>query len=86
MAVYFTNRALCYLKLKQWEQAVQDSKRALEADSASVKGHFFLGHAVLEMGLYDESIVSLIKGNDRCCSYSYCISNGVFHNKMLKFY
>jgi STIP1 family protein 1 len=64
MAVYFTNRALCYLKLKQWEQAVQDCKRALENDSSSVKGHFFLGHAVLELGLYDESIVSLIKGKD----------------------
>ncbi len=43
VATFFTNRALCYLKTKQWELACQDCKRALEIDSSSVKGHFFNG-------------------------------------------
>ena len=38
---YFTNRALCYIKLTQWELACQDCKRGLELDSSLVKGHFF---------------------------------------------
>ena len=40
---YYTNRALCFLNKKQWNQAVQDSKQALERDPSLVKGHFYLG-------------------------------------------
>lgn len=40
---YYTNRALCYLNKKQWPQAVQDAKHALEKDPNLVKGHFYLG-------------------------------------------
>ena len=59
---FFTNRALCYLKLKQWELAAQDCKRALEMDSNVVKGHFFYGQAVLELNYYDDAIKSLTRG------------------------
>ncbi|XP_014663508.1 PREDICTED: E3 ubiquitin-protein ligase CHIP-like [Priapulus caudatus] len=56
---YFTNRALCFLKLKKWEAACQDCRRALEMDKVLVKGHFFLGEALLELGYYDDAISSL---------------------------
>jgi STIP1 family protein 1 len=59
---YFTNRALCYLKLRSWELASQDCQRALELDRTSVKGHFFLGQALVELALYDEAITHLMKG------------------------
>lgn len=62
MATYFTNRALCHLKLKRWEAACQDSRRALDVDSALVKGHFFLGQALSEMENYDEAIKHLQRG------------------------
>ena len=62
VGTYFTNRALCYLKLKQWEKAVQDCKRALEIDCTIVKGHFFLGQALLEVNSFDEAITSLARG------------------------
>ena len=42
VATYFTNRALCHIKQKQYENACKDCRRALELDSALVKGHFFL--------------------------------------------
>ncbi|KAK7573817.1 hypothetical protein V9T40_011008 [Parthenolecanium corni] len=61
---YFTNRALCYLKLKRWEQTCQDCKRALDIDSNHVKGHFFLGSALLELESYDEAIKHLQRAND----------------------
>lgn len=61
---YFTNRALCYLKLKQWELACQDCKRALDMDPSLVKGHFFLGQALLEIDCCDEAIVHLQRAND----------------------
>jgi len=61
---YYTNRALCYLKLKKWEEAIKDCKRALELDSAAVKGHYFLGEAYMEQNMYDESIKNLTKAFD----------------------
>lgn len=61
---YFTNRALCHLKMKRWDASCQDCRRALDMDSALVKGHFFLGQALLEMENYDEAIKHLQRGNN----------------------
>jgi STIP1 family protein 1 len=61
---YYTNRALCYLKLRMWENASQDCQRALEADPNLVKGHFFNGQALYELELYDEAVASLKKALD----------------------
>lgn len=61
---YFTNRALCYLKLKKWDLSCQDSKRALDMDKNLVKGHFFLGQCLLEMQLFDEAIKHLQRAHD----------------------
>lgn len=61
---FFTNRALCYLKLQQWELACQDCRRALEMDSSLVKGHFFYGQALLEQDNYDEAIKYLQRASD----------------------
>jgi STIP1 family protein 1 len=61
VAVFYTNRALCYLKLKQWPAACQDCRQALELDPGLVKAHFFVGQALLEMKLYDEAIASLMR-------------------------
>ncbi|KFM65386.1 STIP1 and U box-containing protein 1, partial [Stegodyphus mimosarum] len=61
---YFTNRALCYLKLHQWELACQDCRRALELDNSSIKGHFFYGQALLELENFDEAIKYLQRASD----------------------
>ncbi|VDH89038.1 E3 ubiquitin-protein ligase CHIP-like [Mytilus galloprovincialis] len=63
-STYFTNRALCYLKMKKWDLAQQDCRRALDLDRSLVKGHFFMGQALVELGLYDEAIASLMRAND----------------------
>lgn len=56
---YYTNRALCYMKMNRFPQAVQDSKAALERDSSLVKGHFYLGSSLLELEKVDDSIKHL---------------------------
>ncbi|XP_055298153.1 E3 ubiquitin-protein ligase CHIP [Sitodiplosis mosellana] len=63
-ATYFTNRALCYLKLKKWEQSCLDCRRALDMDQNLVKGHFFLGQSLLELEYYDEAIKHLQRACD----------------------
>uniref|UniRef100_A0A0B6YIS7 E3 ubiquitin-protein ligase CHIP n=1 Tax=Arion vulgaris TaxID=1028688 RepID=A0A0B6YIS7_9EUPU len=63
-ALFFTNRALCHLKLRQWDKAVQDCQRALEIDRSWVKGHFFMGQSFFEQGLCDEAIASLKRAHE----------------------
>ncbi len=61
---YYTNRALCYLNQKRWPLAAQDARRALEKDSNLVKGHFYLGKALLERESTDEAIKHLQRASD----------------------
>ncbi|XP_020279006.1 E3 ubiquitin-protein ligase CHIP [Pseudomyrmex gracilis] len=63
-ALYFTNRALCHLKLKQWESVCKDCRRALDIDPCLMKGHFFLGLALLELELFDEAVKHLQRAVD----------------------
>lgn len=70
VAHYFTNRALCYLKLLKWDNACTDCRRALDMDPNIVKGHFFLGQALFEIGNLDEAIKHLQRGRKSGLSYS----------------
>lgn len=63
-ATYFTNRALCYIKMKRWDSCCTDCRRALDMDPKLVKGHFFLGLSLLEQEAYDESIKHLTRAHD----------------------
>jgi len=62
--LYFTNRALTYIKLHQWELAVQDCRRAIDLEATNVKGQFFLGQALLELDSFDESIMHLQRASE----------------------
>lgn len=59
VAIFHSNRALCHLKLQQWTQAIQDCRRAIEIESNSLKGHFFLGQALAETGFFDDALKHL---------------------------
>lgn len=59
---YFTNRALCHIKMKRWESACQDCRRALDMDPNLIKGHFFLGLSLMELEYFDEAIKHLQRG------------------------
>lgn len=68
IATYYTNRALCYIKLGQWDLAVEDCQKAIQIDPASIKAHFFMGQALSELENYDDAIAALKRGK------------GVYHN------
>ncbi|KAE9550396.1 hypothetical protein FO519_006385 [Halicephalobus sp. NKZ332] len=63
-ATYFTNRALCHLQLKHWEDAESDCRRALELDSKNVKANYLLGKVCTHFGYYDEAIKVLTRANE----------------------
>ncbi|RHZ80485.1 hypothetical protein Glove_135g22 [Diversispora epigaea] len=60
-AVYYTNRALCYLKLKKHDNVIADCEEAINRDENSVKGHYMLGQALTEKGEFKSSISNLQK-------------------------
>ncbi|XP_063629548.1 E3 ubiquitin-protein ligase CHIP-like [Cydia splendana] len=62
VATYYTKRALCHLKVERWEATCQDCRRAL--DYAQIKGHLFLGQALVELELYDEAVKHLHRADD----------------------
>jgi STIP1 family protein 1 len=47
-AVYFTNRANCYLRLGRVDQAEQDCETAIDLDPQWSKAYYFLGKIALE--------------------------------------
>ncbi|KAJ3417616.1 Cytoplasmic GTPase/eEF2-like protein (ribosomal biogenesis) [Chytridiales sp. JEL 0842] len=46
--VFYTNRALCHLKLKHHDRCIMDCQKATELDEKSVKGYYLLGQCLLE--------------------------------------
>jgi STIP1 family protein 1 len=57
-AIYYVNRALCYIKLKQWDKVYQDARHCLDLDPNYIKAHAYLGQYYIEQQRYDEAIVS----------------------------
>ena len=47
----FTNRALCYLRLENYDKALADALKAIELDNENIKGIYYRGLA--ELGLDD---------------------------------
>eukprot|EP00096_Caligus_rogercresseyi_P005461 TRINITY_DN2093_c0_g1_i1.p1 TRINITY_DN2093_c0_g1~~TRINITY_DN2093_c0_g1_i1.p1 ORF type:complete len:283 (+),score=93.67 TRINITY_DN2093_c0_g1_i1:145-993(+) len=64
VSYYYTNRSLCYINQKRWSRAITDARSALEKDPNFVKGHFYLGKALLENENYDEAIKHLTRALD----------------------
>lgn len=48
-AVYYTNRAICHSKLRQFRPAMEDCERAIRCNSKSIKGFYLLGQCQMEL-------------------------------------
>ncbi|CAG8461639.1 15131_t:CDS:1 [Funneliformis caledonium] len=63
-AVYYTNRALCYLKLNKYDNVISDCETAISIDANSVKGHYMIGQALTEKEEFGLAISHLQKAYD----------------------
>ncbi|KAJ3681417.1 hypothetical protein LUZ60_015906 [Juncus effusus] len=61
VAVYWTNRALCFKKRNEWSKVEDDCRTALKLDHNSVKAHYMLGLALLDRQEFAEGIKQLEK-------------------------
>ncbi|KAL3531059.1 hypothetical protein ACH5RR_010381 [Cinchona calisaya] len=62
--IYWTNRALCHRKRKDWKRVEEDCRRAVQLDHHSVKAHYMLGLALLQRQEYAEGVRELEKAMD----------------------
>jgi len=65
-AIYYVNRALCYIKLKQWDKVYQDVRHCLDLDPNYIKAHAYLGQYYIEQQRYDEAIACFKQALDLC--------------------
>eukprot|EP01064_Diplonema_japonicum_P014487 TRINITY_DN2214_c0_g1_i1.p1 TRINITY_DN2214_c0_g1~~TRINITY_DN2214_c0_g1_i1.p1 ORF type:complete len:596 (+),score=159.79 TRINITY_DN2214_c0_g1_i1:58-1845(+) len=59
--ILFGNRAECYLRLRKWEKALEDSLKSIELESEWVKGPFRAGQALAGLGRHKEAYGMFIK-------------------------
>uniref|UniRef100_A0A7S4BIQ1 E3 ubiquitin-protein ligase CHIP n=1 Tax=Chrysotila carterae TaxID=13221 RepID=A0A7S4BIQ1_CHRCT len=65
-AVYRTNRALCHQKKGSWQKVIDDCDEALKLDSTSVKAHYLLGAAAVELLHFALGIKALTRALELC--------------------
>ncbi|KAG2321491.1 hypothetical protein Bca52824_014704 [Brassica carinata] len=62
--VYWTNRALCHMKRKDWTRVEEDCRKAVQLDHNSVKAHYMLGLALLQREDYADGVKALQRALD----------------------
>ena len=58
-AVLFSNRSACYAAKKLWKKAMEDGLESVSKDPSFIKGYYRLSTAQVELGLFDEALVTL---------------------------
>ena len=58
-SIYFSNRAQCYKKIGNYNNALKDAQEAIELDTSNARGHILSGQCLAEIGKKDDSIKKL---------------------------
>ncbi|GAU89022.1 hypothetical protein RvY_01621 [Ramazzottius varieornatus] len=77
VAAYYTNRALCYLRMQRWDLVCKDCSSAIERDASCLKAYYFMGVAMMERGNYDEAVNLLQKANDVAVKQRQCYGDEI---------
>lgn len=64
VAIHYSNKALCHLKLQEWTSAIRDCRFALELDPNLIKAHYFIGQALAQIENYDDSLKHLQRAHE----------------------
>ena len=76
----FSNRAMCYKKLRDFEQCRTDAQKAVEIEEVNIKGQMLLGSSLCDLGRSDASTERIQAGID-CLSRALglCASQSLRH-------
>ncbi|KAI8140055.1 hypothetical protein BJV82DRAFT_520896 [Fennellomyces sp. T-0311] len=56
------NIAMCYLKLREWNNAIEVCKKVLERDPSNIKAYYRIGQASIELVEFDEGLAFVQRG------------------------
>lgn len=59
VAIYYSNRSLCFKQRKMWDETLRDAVKALELDSNLYKAHMLRGEALCNLKQWEGGIKSL---------------------------
>ncbi|KAL0484331.1 STIP1 homology and U-box containing protein [Acrasis kona] len=59
--ILYSNRAISYFKIDEYKESENDSRRAIQIDSKSVKGHYYLAQSLEKQCKLDEADNSYYK-------------------------
>eukprot|EP00802_Teleaulax_amphioxeia_P010403 Tamp_10431.p2 GENE.Tamp_10431~~Tamp_10431.p2 ORF type:complete len:274 (-),score=67.39 Tamp_10431:1216-2007(-) len=82
-AALYQNRALCYQKLCKWTNVVEDAGKALELAGDSVKAHYLLANAHLNLEHLDEAEASFqaalsLANTPEAAGYRVSVEQGLY--------
>ena len=60
-SIYYSNRALCHLKLEKWDRCRDDCQSALKFDALNAKASYMLGTSYMQLLAFDMAVEALIK-------------------------
>uniref|UniRef100_A0AAV1TEX3 E3 ubiquitin-protein ligase CHIP n=1 Tax=Peronospora matthiolae TaxID=2874970 RepID=A0AAV1TEX3_9STRA len=60
-SIYYSNRALCHLKLEKWSHCRDDCQLALKFDALNAKASYMLGTSYMQLLDFDMGVEALIK-------------------------
>ena len=73
--IYLTNRAQAYIKLKQYNKAIEDAQYVIEIDENTIKAHSIIGKCLCEIGRKKKDLKKIntaikryTKALSLCCS------------------
>jgi tetratricopeptide (TPR) repeat protein len=86
----FSNRALCFLKLHEWQSSLEDAERVVELDAASAKGYYIKGKSQLRLGSTENAVRSLTRGYELTCLQRstpmfHQLFNALYHAKQQRY-
>jgi tetratricopeptide (TPR) repeat protein len=64
-AVYYSNRAACYLKMRLYNEAKQDAKECITLDPSFIKGYSRLATSLFQLGKFKKAMIIANEGINR---------------------
>ncbi|KAK8051666.1 u-box domain-containing protein [Apiospora rasikravindrae] len=62
----YTNRAMARLKLSLWDSVIADCQSCLKLNDESMKAHYYLAQAYLELRAFDDAVTHASRAREIC--------------------
>ena len=98
VSIYYSNKAMCYMRLGRIKEAMNDAQSAIELDNNNIKAHLLMGICICEevksnlnLKRLDTAVKRMKKAFSLCSSQNKraleeSIQNSIYRAEKLRFY